>query len=196
LDGVCIRNSFFEKSKNTSLLDSIFKKTKTKGFLILVLDSSYEISTKVFEDLGYSHLVDSILNQEKIRLFVKSDTSLEKISSLPGPYDFGPWRIRVCNLLRSAALAGHPVSFNVDKFKDIVIARHWSSNLPVDARIRVYDVCEKLDFYDEKCLSWSNVINVCSDELAKHMKKFTAKKIVVVEDSEEISEQEWVSLCV
>jgi glycosyltransferase involved in cell wall biosynthesis len=198
LDGAVVRTSLVEKlkSKYLSLILNLCEKTKPRGFLLWVFDSSDFCPMQDIASLGYSYLVDNVFKNKKVRLFVKSDGCLEKVSALAGPYEAGPWRIRICNFIRSAVLAGHYANYDVSDNYDVVITRSWSDALSKKVKTRVFDICEKLDSYDSRCFDWATVVNVCSDNLAEHVKKFTDKKIIVVEDSAEMSEQEWFNLCV
>lgn len=180
-------------------LRSLLKKIADKGKIFWVLDSVdiNEFPSAIFEKEMCSHLVDAMYLGRNVRVFVKADASLESIYNPPGQSVVsGPWRIRIRNLLRSAILAGHFVLKDPEEKADIVITQRWSPTLPLGAKFRIFDICEKLTKedswqYDPRCFSWANVVNVCSDELYRHIATLTDKKIIVVEDSFELSDDEW-----
>lgn len=183
VDGVIVRDI----TLTDALQKEIFRILKPAGFL-------WVESQKASPDY-FGHLGSCNFNQYKVENHIRINPLLPTIAHSIGIWQWGPWRIRIDNLVKSAIKSGYK-TVSMDKpnvSADVAIARLWTEDVQsAKSPIRVFDVCELLDFYDPKMLEWATVINACSPLLAEHMKKFTKKPIINIDDHFELSIREWL----
>jgi len=119
--------------------------------------------------------------------YIRIDESLQSLSFASGDLNFGPYRIRIENLRKSAAKAGHRI---VQKDADIYIA----PSLPEKrGKINVLDICEKLPGYSFAHPENADVINCSSDILKQHlMSMFPGKPVIAIDDHFEMTLEEWL----
>ena len=103
---------------------------------------------------------------------------------------FGPYRIRILSLIKSAVKSGYPVT--TDRCDIYVSPRLFSKN---PHGVTVIDVCEQLpkDQYDRSGLGFADVVCACSPLLEKHINSlYPDKPTFVVDDHFEYTDREWL----
>lgn len=160
---------------------------KPAGFLWVVGASSTWAPSEGLMSLG----VDAI-NNAVVHGYVKVDSSLPTVGLVRGDDSFGPHRIRVSNVLKSAIRSGHRL---VNDNPDVYFTRYLSGK--EKAKLKVLDICEQLDkgYYEYAGINHADHVIVCSTKLAEHVSSlYPQKSITVINDHFELSDREWLTV--
>lgn len=140
---------------------------------------------------SYWVLVEHGFNPLSEKVWVKSNPQLPSMGFETGDENFGPYRIQIDNLRKSAIINGYPISIS-DKPKYFVSNR---LNTQSPGEIKILMVCEwlpELDYHTYG-IQYANFVAASSDTLAQNMqsKIRSGQKVITVEDHFEMPIHEW-----
>lgn len=128
--------------------------------------------------------------------YIKLDSTKPTIGYVPQNLDYGPYRIRINNLIKSAIKNGYPVrDITADRrICDIYIGQAVEKGHRRHAKTLVLDVCEKLPLnlfnpgFEE-----ADIITVCSLLLKEHvLQMFPNAKVHHIDDHFELTDDGWL----
>jgi glycosyltransferase involved in cell wall biosynthesis len=168
-------------------LGDVVRCIKPGGFLwtIYPLDST--------DRAGLNYIGCCEFNGRVVYNHVKQRPELYSIGFMDGPADFGPYRIRIGNLRKSAAKAGFPIRTGRDAYSaDFYVTTHPNGLIQSSTTV-VLDICEKLPSYNQESVARADVINCSSDLLREHLQAmFPDKPVICIEDHFEMPDREWL----
>ena len=138
----------------------------------------------------------SILPADKqgITRHVKADKDLPTLAFVEGDERFGPYRIRLKNLARSAAINGYPI-VSVGTKADYTFFRCIQEKPHAHMGTIVLDICEMIDkgYYDRLGVEHADIVTAASDVLAEDlMRLYPNKTVRVLDDHYELPKREWL----
>lgn len=162
-------------------VEEIISKVKPKGFLWF---------TKPIEHPAeFNHLCTTNYKGSEVFCFIRQEPTKPSIAFQSGDDEFGPYRIRITNLRKSAAKQGYRVHGEQQESKIYVGHRLTGAE---NAKIKVVDICEELDDYDYLGIEHADYVCACSDRLAYHLEKQGYRNVFVLDDHFEFTEREWL----
>lgn len=149
------------------------------------------------EPLKFGLIGKAIFKGVEVNNYIRTYENLPKLSFSKGNLDFGPYRIRIENLRKSAVKNGYPVVDLDDRRRNYRSDFHISPflNGAENSDFKVLDVCEWLpnSDYTQYGIQHADAVACCSSALCQLMQaKFPDKNIFKVDDHFEMVGEEWL----
>jgi len=136
-----------------------------------------------------------VYRKQKIYNYIKTDYTKPSFGYRSLDRNFGPYRIRIENLIKSAAKQGHPVlDLNISEgVCDVFIGQRIFAGDMGKAKVLVLDVCEKLPSYEGFGFEYAHAACATSDVLVEHIKSLYPEKAVFhLDDHFEFQAEGWL----
>lgn len=185
VDGIVYHKENFDVED----LDCI-SKIKEGGFLWVnnhkVMDNHGFI-----QKLGLNLLCVTTYRDNEFTCYIKESQIKPKIQFECGNQNFGPFRIRITTLEKSAIKNAYRVRRGGERV-DYFVGSNLSGH--EDADIKILDICEWIESgYANRGIEYADAVCVCSEELAQLIKEHDFhNNIFVLEDRFEFTEREWL----
>ena len=165
-------------------------KLKDGGFLWINNDKVMSGHASI-QELGLNLLCIASYGGTEFISYIKESKIKPKIRFENGNQNFGPFRIRISTLEKSAIKNAYRVRYGgerVDYYVGSSLQGHE------DANTKILDICEWIETgYTNRGIDHADAVCACSEELAKLIKeKGFHDTVFVLEDRFEFTEREWL----
>lgn len=184
IDGVVYHSDDFDQR-----CDELIRKIKPGGFLWINNNSIMNGSHHLPE--GFNYLCSTVYNGLEIMSYIRESLDKPKIQFESGDHNFGPYRIRINTLERSAVKNSYRVRYGSER-ADFYVGSRLTGNENSD--MLILDICEWIESgYINRGIEHADAICACTDELAKLIvDNGIHDKVFVLEDRFEFTEREWL----
>ena len=175
---------------NFKVGEELARVIKPGGFLWMVGDATPPV-------LEFQYVADEMyLEKHHVWSYVRKDPAKPIIAYALGDHNFGPYRYRISNLVKSAAKNGYPVMpvhGAVPNEAYVLVGLDFRHTIPNDSVIYVLEVCEQLTDYSPYGIDQADVVNASSKALGEHIKSlYPHKKVINVDDHFELPNRGWL----
>jgi glycosyltransferase involved in cell wall biosynthesis len=163
--------------------------------LRVVKPSGFIWSVKPVFDHGVYCLGQAEYRNQKIYNYIKIDEDKPSFGFISSDRNFGPYRIRIESLIKSAAKKGYPVvDFSRDDtYCDVYVAQRLKAEDVFKASSLILDVCEKLPDYTGWGFEHAHAVSATSPLLVDHIKSlYPHLPVFHIADHFEMKNEGWL----